>query len=170
MSDLLAGLALCVAMPSDRRYKCSATSPLLLPFSFSLDFCRKPVYLIAFDAQVRKEYRASDARDAPWVAPQRVEVAFGDAGMEIVSGGRLCRGSGSHQGGLRRTAWHALSAQLKQLRCRPVISLPPSASIVAIVIGRAFARRGGSFAARLTRFLPNFTHARLIWSSFEQLT
>lgn len=40
--------------------------------------------------------------------------------------------------------------------------------LVAIVIGRAFARRAGSAdAARLTRFLPSFTHVRLIGNDFE---
>jgi hypothetical protein len=45
-------------------------------------------------------------------------------------------------------------SKLRQPRCRPVVS-PPSANIVVIVIGDAYAREGRHIA-RLTRFLSAF--------------
>lgn len=49
-------------------------------------------------------------QEAPRELPPKGRSGVRDTGMKIVSGGDCGRGSGSHQGGLRRTAWHALSA------------------------------------------------------------
>lgn len=110
--------------------------------------------LIVFDARMRKEYRAGDTRGAIG-RPQRVEVTFGMRG-DIVSGGNCVAVVEVPPGWTWKDGVARALSKLRQLRYRPVVFSPPSASIVAIVIGGAFATRGGSFAVRLTRFLFGF--------------
>lgn len=87
--------------------------------------------------------------------PQRVEVTFGMRG-DIVSGGNCVAVVEVPSGWTWKDGVSRALSKLRQLRCRPVVFSPPSASIVAIVIGGVLATRGGSFAVRLIRFLSGF--------------
>lgn len=95
-------------------------------FIFSLDISRKinGFHLIVFGARVRKEYRAGDARGAPWIVPK---------------GWKWRSGCGGSLVGVIVSRWWKLSgwtwkdsvarafSKLRQPRCRPVVFLPPSA-------------------------------------------
>lgn len=95
---------------------------------------------------------------------QRVEVTLRDAGEYIVSGGNCVAVVEVVQGWTWKDGVARALSKLRQPHCRPVVFSPPSASIVAIVIGGALAIRDSSFAVRLTRFLPAFLRRSFVYS------
>lgn len=98
-------------------------------------------------------------QEAPRGSPLKGRSGVRDAGMEIVSGGRLCRGSGSYHRvdleGQRGTRFQQTKAA----------TLPAGYLLATLDSYRLCVREkgGGSFAPRLTHFLPRFIHICLVW-------